>query len=66
MTGLRAVVVIDYQIHLTGHGLFACSRYNPPHEALVNPLHFANQLISAHNRAQRPGMDHAALSHVYC
>jgi len=66
MTGLRAVVVIDYQnVHLTGHGLFACSRYNPAHEALVNPLHFANQLISARNQAQRPGMDHAALSHVY-
>ncbi|MPZ66261.1 MAG: hypothetical protein GEU83_12345 [Pseudonocardiaceae bacterium] len=65
MSSLRAVVVIDYQnIHLTGHGLFACSRYSPPHEALVDPLHFANQLISARNRAQRPGMAHAVLSHV--
>jgi hypothetical protein len=30
MSDLRAVVVIDYQnVHLTGHGLFACSRYAP-------------------------------------
>ena len=47
MSDLRAVVVIDYQnVHLTGHGLFACSRYAPAHEALVDPLLFANQLIS--------------------
>ena len=66
MTSLQAVVIIDYQnVHLTGHGLFACSRYNPRHEALVDPLHFANQLISARNQAQRPGMDHATLCHVY-
>ncbi|MGH4013615.1 MAG: hypothetical protein ACRDSL_06705 [Pseudonocardiaceae bacterium] len=65
MTSLRAVVVIDYQnIHLTGHDLFACSRHKPKHEALVDPLHFADQLINARNQAQRPGMAHAVLSHV--
>lgn len=32
--------------------------------SLIDPLHFANQLIAARNRAQRPGMDHAALSRV--
>jgi len=65
MSDLRAVVVIDYQnVHLTGHGLFACSRYAPAHEALVDPLLFANQLIAARNYAQRPGMDAAVLHRV--
>lgn len=65
MTNLRAVVVIDYQnVHLTGHGLFEVSRYGPAHEALVDPLHFANQLIQTRNQLQRPGMDHASLSRV--
>jgi hypothetical protein len=40
MPSLRAVVIIDYQnVHLTGHGLFACSRHNPAHEALVDPFY---------------------------
>lgn len=35
---LRTVVVIDYQnVHLTGHGLFASTRYLPKHETLVDP-----------------------------
>jgi uncharacterized LabA/DUF88 family protein len=62
---LRASIIIDYQnVHLTGHGLFACSRALAPHESLVHPLHFANQLIHARNQAQRPGNDHARLSRV--
>lgn len=62
MSSLRASVVIDYQnVHLTGHGLFDVSRFGPPHEALVDPLHFANQLIQVRNQRQRPGMDHAEL-----
>jgi hypothetical protein len=62
---LRAVIVMDYQnVHLTGHGLFSVSRHLPPHEALVHPLHFANQLIRARNLAQRPDMDHALLVKV--
>ncbi|MGQ0573850.1 MAG: hypothetical protein ACT4RN_06550 [Pseudonocardia sp.] len=65
MPDLRAVVVVDYQnVHLTAHELFAVSRHLPRHESLVDPLHFANQLIIARNRAQRPGMDHAELAHV--
>lgn len=56
---------MDYQnVHLTGHGLFQVSRHGPPHEALVDPLHFANQLILARNRSQKPGMDLASLSRV--
>lgn len=62
---LRAVVVMDYQnVHLTGQGLFQVSRHLPPHEALVHPLHFANQLLRARNAAQKPGMDHATLLRV--
>lgn len=65
VTTLRAVVVMDYQnVHLTGHGLFAASRYRALHEALVDPLNFGNQLIQARNRAQKPGMDHAFLSRI--
>ncbi|MGH3611578.1 MAG: hypothetical protein ACRDRK_02950 [Pseudonocardia sp.] len=56
---------MDYQnVHLTAHELFAVSKHLPRHESLVDPLHFANQLITARNRAQRPGMDHAVLAHV--
>jgi hypothetical protein len=56
---------MDYQnVHLTGHGLFQVSRYLPPHEALIHPLHFANQLIRGRNQAQKPGMDHATLLRV--
>lgn len=62
---LRAVIVMDYQnVHLTGHGLFAISKHQPAHEALIDPLHFGNQLIQARNRAQRAGMDHASLLRV--
>jgi len=65
MSDLRAVVVIDYQnVHLTGHGLFATTKYAPAHEALVDPLLFANQLITSRNQAQQPGMDAAVLHRV--
>lgn len=63
MPDLRSVVIIDYQnVHLTAHDLFSISKHRPPHESLVDPLHFSNQLISVRNAAQRPGMDHATLS----
>ncbi|ASR34272.1 hypothetical protein BAY61_03875 [Prauserella marina] len=62
---LRASVIIDYQnLHLTGHGLFDSTRFGPAHEALVDPLHFANQLIQTRNQRQRDGMDHAELRKV--
>lgn len=65
MADLRAVIVMDYQnIHLTGHGLFMISRHSGKHEALIDPLLFANQLLLARNRAQRPGYDHAVLERV--
>ena len=65
MPDLRAAVIMDYQnVHLTGHELFPISRNRPRHESLVDPLHFANQLISSRNAAQREGMDHAVLSRV--
>ncbi|MCH6164856.1 NYN domain-containing protein [Pseudonocardia alaniniphila] len=62
---LRAAVVVDYQnVHLTGHELFQASRHLQRHESLIDPWMFAGQLISARNRAQRPGMDLAELSAV--
>lgn len=63
MSVLRAAVVIDYQnLHLTGRGLFESSL--APHESLVHPLHYANQLILARNVKQREGQRHASLSKV--
>ncbi|WP_243077322.1 hypothetical protein [Microbacterium sp. SS28] len=63
MPDLRAAVIIDYQnVHLTGAGLF--EQYQPPHEHLVHPLHFANQLITRRNANQREGMARAVLSKV--
>jgi hypothetical protein len=65
VANLHTVVIMDYQnVHLTGHGLFQVSRYSPKHETLIDPLHFANQLIQTRNRMQKPGMDHASLSRV--
>ncbi|WP_159096617.1 NYN domain-containing protein [Miniimonas sp. S16] len=65
MPDLRAVVVVDYQnVHLTGHGLFAGTKYLPKHETLVDPLLFARTLIDARNAAQRPGHDRAVLRRV--
>lgn len=65
MNTLRTAVVMDYQnVHLTGHGLFDRTKNLPAHEVLVDPLHFANQLIRTRNISQRPGMDHASVSRV--
>lgn len=62
---LRATVVIDYQnVHLTGHGLFASTQHLPKHETLIDPLHFANQLIRARNAAQRAGHPSSVLRRV--
>ena len=62
---LRAAIVVDYQnVHLTGHDLFEGDGPLQRHETLVDPLHFANQLIRKRNELQRPGMAHAALSRV--
>ncbi|UUT36420.1 hypothetical protein [Microbacterium elymi] len=63
MPDLRAAVIIDYQnVHLTGVGLF--EHHQPPHEHLVHPLHFANQLITRRNSNQREGRAHATLRKV--
>jgi len=65
MADLRAAVVIDYQnVHLTGHGRFDSTRFGPKHDALVDPLHFANQLIQVRNSRQREGHDPAVLRWV--
>lgn len=65
MPDLRTAVVIDYQnVHLTGHGRFQATRYGPKHEALVDPLFFAQQLIQVRNARQRQGMAAAALRAV--
>ncbi len=65
MADLRAVVVVDYQnVHLTGHGLFPKTKYGPKHEALVDPLAFAQQLLLTRNQAQRPGNPAAVLRRV--
>lgn len=62
---LRAVIVVDYQnVHLTGHGLFDTSRHAPPHEYLIDPLLFAQQLLLTRNAAQRPDMAAAVLRRV--
>jgi len=62
---LRAAVIIDYQnVHLTGHGQFDSTRYGPKHEALVDPLHFANQLLQVRNSRQRAGHERAVLRYV--
>ncbi len=54
-TVAQAVVVMDYQnVHLMGNGLFAPGQ--PPHLSLVHPLHYANRLLHARNRNQRPGV----------
>lgn len=61
---LRAVVV-DYQnVHLTGHDLFEAAGLVRRHETLIDPLHFANQLLRVRNQRQQPGMPHAALHRV--
>lgn len=65
MADLRAAIIIDYQnVHLTGHGRFDATRYGPKHEALVDPLHFAHQLLHVRNSRQRDGMPHAVLRYV--
>lgn len=65
MADLRSAVIIDYQnVHLTGHGRFDATRHGPKHEALVDPLHFSNQLLSVRNSRQRQGHESAVLRYV--
>lgn len=62
---LRASVIVDYQnVHLTGHGLFDSTRNLPRHETLVDPLHFAQQLLAARNKSQKPDQPTAVLKRV--
>lgn len=62
---LRASVIVDYQnVHLTGHNCFSATQHLPKHETLVDPLLFAQQLLSARNASQRPGQALAALKRV--
>lgn len=65
MTDLRTVVVIDYQnLHLTGHSTFPATKFGPRHDALVDPLHFANQLLGERNVRQKQGRPNAVLRRV--
>lgn len=65
MQPLSAVVVIDYQnVHLVGHEAFAGTRHRPRHECLIDPLRFAETLLSIRNAGQRQGHPHAALQRV--
>lgn len=62
---LRASIIIDYQnVHLTGHGLFASTRYLPLHECVIDPLLFAQKLLLTRNSRQGLGMAHAVLRRV--
>jgi uncharacterized LabA/DUF88 family protein len=62
---LRAAIAVDYQnVHLTGHGRFKSTRDHPKHEALIDPLHFANQLLQVRNSRQRGGRPPAVLRAV--
>ena len=63
MPDLRATLVIDYQnVHLTGVGLF--EPYQPPHEHLVHPLHYAHQVVTCRIRSQRHGYSDAIVAKV--
>jgi uncharacterized LabA/DUF88 family protein len=63
---LRTSVILDYQnVHLVGHDIFPSSRALARHETLVDPLHFANQLIHHRNANQRAGHRHARLADVW-
>lgn len=63
MSLLRAAIVMDYQnVHLVGAKLFA--PYQPLHEYLIHPLHYAHQLIIARNANQREGAPSAQLERV--
>lgn len=60
MSDLRTAVVIDYQnLHLTGHQRFQATKWGPKHEALVDPLLFAQQLLQVRNARQEPGTEGA-------
>ena len=65
VSDLRASVIVDYQnVHLTGHGLFDSTRNLRRHETLVDPLHFAQQLLAARNQSQKPDQPAAVLKRV--
>lgn len=57
---------MDYQnVHLVGWEAFPSTRNQPAHLCLLDPLHFANQLIHRRNAGQRPGHTHAVLVDVW-
>lgn len=62
---LRTAIVIDYQnVHLTGHGRFDSTRFGPKHEALIDPLAFASQLLEVRNARQRDGLPKAIIRDI--
>ena len=65
MADPRTAIVVDYQnVHLTGHGRFPSTRFMPKHEALIDPLFFAEQLLRVRNSRQRGGAADAVLKTV--
>ena len=60
---LRAVVVMDYQnVHLTAHDVF--DRFGEKHDALIDPVRFAETAIRRRNDNQREGYPEAILEEV--
>lgn len=65
MTGPAVCVLIDYQnIHLTAHGLYAPVG-SPKHDYLIDPLRFAQKVVSVREQRQRdPRQQNATLADV--
>jgi hypothetical protein len=63
---LRTAIVLDYQnMHLSGFELYrSLDRERPKHKTLLEPSRFANALVAARNKGQRPGLPKAVLSRV--
>lgn len=65
MAELRTAVILDYQnMHLSGAELYRTNPRKPLHESLLDPTRFANQLLSARNKAAGPAADRAVLDRV--
>ena len=65
MAELRTAVILDYQnMHLSGAELYRTNPRKPLHESLLDPTRFANQLLSARNKAAGPAADRAVLARV--
>ena len=66
MADLRTAIVLDYQnMHLSGFEFYrTVDRERQTHETLLEPSRFANTLLAARNKAQRPGHPKATLTRI--